>query len=468
MMESTEGNDTVVDRTRATPIDDERRGEDLPLSSRYRLLQCIARGGMGSVYLGVQRGAAGFERPVAIKRTHSYLLADPEIRDAILREAHNASAVRHPNVVSIDDVEEVDGELLLVMDYIDGGSLSQLLMAGKKMPMGVKLSVILDACAGLSAIHTAMDVRGRPLWLVHRDVSPQNILVGLDGAARITDFGIAKAATDPKRTAKTIRRGKFGYMAPEYLLTNTATQSSDIFALGVVLWEALAGRRLFKGESNVDTLRLTAAAEVPSLRAEDPAISIALEAVVRQALAQSPADRFRSMADFGCQLEAATQGLVAPRPEVIEHVLEVFGPRRSVHEATPSLSNTISLSDLEPIERSAVHSLSPSRPGAPADTVVMAVAGSTPTTRVHRAFRLEDMLAADATAAPLTPPPPPVVAPPVVAPPAAPTRRSRLRVAGMLAFVAFVVASTAALVYLGLSPDVPSSGAAGPPSAEAR
>jgi len=458
MMESTEGNDTVVDRTRVAPIDDERTGVELPLSSRYRLLQCIARGGMGSVYLGVQRGAAGFERPVAIKRTHSYLLADPEIRDAILREAHNASAVRHPNVVSIDDVDEVDGELLLVMDYIDGGALSQLLTAGTKMPLGVKLSVILDACAGLSAIHTAVDADGRPLGLVHRDVSPQNILVGLDGAARITDFGIAKAALDPKRTAMTMRRGKFGYMAPEYLLTNTATTSSDIFALGVVLWEALAGRRLFKGESNVDTLRLTAAAEVPSLRAEDPTISIALEAVVRKALAQSPADRFRSMADFGCQLEAATQGLVAPRPEVIEHVREIFGPRRSLHEVMRSHSNTLSVSDAEIIEHSAVHSLPPSRPGA-ADTVPLTVAGVTPTTRIHRAFRLEDAPAVEV--APPTPPP-------VVALPAAPPRRSRLRVVGLLAFVAFVVASTAALVYVGLSPDVPTSNAAGTASANAR
>lgn len=423
-------------------MDDERKSEDLPLSSRYRLLQCIARGGMGSVYLGVQRGAAGFERPVAIKRTHAYLLAAPEIRDTILREAHNASAVRHPNVVSIDDVEEVEGELILVMDYIDGGSFSQLLAADKKTSMGVKLSIILDACAGLSAIHAAVDAYGKPLGLVHRDVSPQNILVGLDGAARITDFGIAKAATDPKRTAKTMRRGKLGYMAPEYLLTNTATACADIFALGVVLWEALAGRRLFKGESNVDTIRLTVAAEVPSLRAKDPTISPQLEAVVRKALAQSPADRFHAMADFGRQLEAATQGLVAPRAEVIEHVHAVFGPRRSLHEAAPS--DTVSVSDTEIVERSAVHSLTPARPGA-GDTVLLPIPGAPPPTRVHRAFRLEDALAAKATAAILSPTP-------VEAPNAAPTAYARLKIAGMIVFVAFVVLSTAALAYVGLSP----------------
>src|SRR6478609_358583 len=132
------------------------RSKKLPSSSRYRLTGCIAKGGMGAVYLGVQRGAAGFERPVAIKRTHGHLLGTPERRQLILQEARNAAAVRHPNVVGIEDVEEVENELFLIMPYIDGSSLSDLLRAGQ-VPLGIAVSVIRDACAGLHAIHTATD-----------------------------------------------------------------------------------------------------------------------------------------------------------------------------------------------------------------------------------------------------------------------------------------------------------------------
>lgn len=430
--------------------EDEPKHRDLPPSSRYQLLHCIASGGMGAVYIGVQRGAAGFERPVAIKRTHAHLLAEPEIRDAILREARNASAVRHPNVVSIDDVDEVDGELLLVMDYIDGGSLSQLVTSDHEVPLGVKLSIVLDACAGLSAIHTARDAEDRPLGLVHRDVSPQNILVGLDGVARVTDFGIAKGAADPKRTSKMMRRGKLGYMSPEYLLSGTATMSSDVFALGVVLWEALARRRLFKGVDHIDTLRLTALAEVPSLRTINPDITTALDDVVRRALARSPADRFRSMAEFGFRLEAATQGLVCSRAEVAEHVLRVFGPRRSFADLAKFASaSAMELSGEDLVEDS--ESSSPKRPSVPVTAIVRTratthVTPTTPTARMHRAFRLEHALNDDVnTGAPGLAPtkrPDPI---------AVSGRRSHLELAALIIFVAAVIALTAVAAYSGLS-----------------
>lgn len=294
----------------------------LPESSRYRVTKLIASGGMGAIYVGVQRGAAGFERQVAIKRAHAHLLNDPEIRQTILAEAHHGSLVRHPNVVSIDDVEEVDGELLLVMDFIDGSSLSHLVRDGLPLPVRIATRVIFDACWGLDAIHTANDRLGRPLGLVHRDVSPQNILIGLDGVSRITDFGIAKGVRDPGRTGPTMRRGKFGYMAPEYIRHRLSTSHADMFALGIVFWEAIAGRRLFDGKTGIECVKLAAAAEIPSLCAIRSDVSPALDHFVAKTLAKDPHDRFASMAHMAEALEAVAGGRIATRAEVSAFVAE--------------------------------------------------------------------------------------------------------------------------------------------------
>jgi serine/threonine-protein kinase len=277
---------------------------------------------MGAVYLGAQRGDAGFERPVAIKRTHAHLLGTPERRQLILQEASNASAVRHPNVVPIEDIEEIDDELLLVMPYVDGRSLSELIKAGR-MPLGIVLSIVRDACSGLHAIHTALDPSGCPLGLLHRDISPQNILIGLDGVARIIDFGIAKSVRDPVRTSKQDRRGKFGYMAPEYLAFGTSTQSADIFAMGVVLWEALAGRRLWTGDFSPLSLKRLRDADVPLLAPEDDRIPVALDAVLQKALARTPEERFQTAAELGRALEEALPNVRGSRSDVAGRIAQL-------------------------------------------------------------------------------------------------------------------------------------------------
>lgn len=336
----------------------------LPSSSRYQVTRCIAKGGMGSVYVGVQRGAGGFARPVAIKRMHPHLLEDAEARNLILEEARLASAVRHPNVVSINDVEEVAGELLLVMDYIEGGSLSQLLARGGQVPMEVALRIVVDACAGIDAIHTAKDVQGIPLGLVHRDVSPQNILVGFDGVARVTDFGIAKSAASPKRTAKNVRRGKYGYMAPEYLKTGTITSHADLFAIGVLLWECLAGRRLFKGEDNAATIKLGMKAEVPSL-VDEVGISEELDAVIKRTLARAPEDRYRSAAELGAAIEHSARELIASRLEVTEYVRDVLRPKSVPPAPVPELPSASMPSATD--ESSGVVASLPPRNDAPSE-----------------------------------------------------------------------------------------------------
>jgi serine/threonine-protein kinase len=308
----------------------------LPASSRYRLAALIASGGMGSVYVGFRKGAS--RQPVAIKRALQDRACDPVVRSTILAEARHASSLRHPNVVSVDDVEEVDGELLLVMDYVEGATLADILASRKPLVPAVAYRIVLDACAALHAIHTASANDGTPLGLVHRDVSPHNVLVGIDGVARLTDFGIAKAASDATFTRRGRRRGKVGYMAPDYIASGKASPASDIFSLGVVLWEALARKRLFDAArpSDAMTCVMSAPIEPPSKLA--PAIGPAIDHVVLRALQRSPIARFATASELARALENAAPA-IASREEVSAVVEAVAADaileRRRLVLATP-------------------------------------------------------------------------------------------------------------------------------------
>lgn len=411
---------------------------------------------MGALYLGVQRGAAGFRRRVAIKRPHPHLLADETFRKMIVDEATHASIVRHPHVVSVDDVECLDGETLLVMNYVEGGSLSQLVSARAPLPAPIALRIAADIALALDAIHGAKSEEGAPLFLVHRDVSPQNILVGIDGVARLTDFGVAtsRAATP---TAAALR-GKVGYLAPECIADGAYGAATDIYALGVVLWECLTGARLFRSDTDVDSLRLASMARVRKPSAYVDELGIAIDDVVLRALARIPSDRFRTAAAFSEALELA--GELASRTEVGEFVQSVCGPeverrRRELRaleeEETPF-----------PLLRKKSDAKAPTSEG-----------------HLHAAFRLPDAEAtrsatplalADAAArtgdegayASLTFTPGNVPSVAMKLPvgytrgsqrPKAP--RSKVRVAAAVVFAAGVLAATAFLSYAGLSEDGP-------------
>lgn len=275
-----------------------------PSGTRYRILSRIATGGMGSIYLASQQGDAGFRRYVAVKRALPHLVEDPTFRRALLKEARLGSLVRHPNVVSVLDVEDQRGEILLVMEYVEGASLSELLQRPSQIPLPVIGRIIVDAAEGLDAIHACTDESGAPLSLVHRDVSPHNLLVGLDGITRVADFGIAQIC-GPTDTRSGLLRGKPSYMSPEYIETNEATPATDIFALGAVMWELLTGRRLFKGASDIQTIDRVRNAKVimPSLLRPD--VSIAIDNVVLKALERDPRKRFGSAAELALAVEEA-------------------------------------------------------------------------------------------------------------------------------------------------------------------
>lgn len=299
---------------------------ELRSSSRYRIVSRIANGGMGSVYMASQHGAAGFRRVVAIKRAFPHLLEDPGFRKLIASEARLASLVRHPNVVAVSDVEESDGELSIVMEYIEGVSLAELLRGDALLPLHLALRIVLDAAEGLEAIHTCADEAGRPLKLVHRDISPQNILVGVDGVARIADFGIAQTY-DNGATGSGVLRGKPAYMAPEYIETSVATPACDVFALAVIMWEALTRHRLFRAANDVETIDRVRAGVVPPPSRFNPLVTSDLDAVILRALAYDPGVRYPSAIAFGQALAAAGPLLpLKARAELGAQVRAVAGP----------------------------------------------------------------------------------------------------------------------------------------------
>lgn len=211
----------------------------------------IASGGMGRVELAVRK-EGGFERLFAVKRLHLQFASDPAVRDMFLDEARIAGLLRHPNVVHVVDVGRDSEGPFLVMEYVEGKSLSQILkhhaQHGAQLPLSVALELVAQIARGLHAAHRLTDAAGREVGLVHRDVSPQNVLVSYDGCARLADFGIAKASQRATRTQTGVLKGKYGYLSPEQLRFEEATQRSDLFSLGIVLYEALVNARVYPGK----------------------------------------------------------------------------------------------------------------------------------------------------------------------------------------------------------------------------
>jgi eukaryotic-like serine/threonine-protein kinase len=279
-------------------------------SSRYELLVKLASGGMATVYVGRIRGAVGFTRLVAIKRAHTHLLEKPAFKQMLVDEARLASHIHHPNVVAVQDVEEFGNKLHLVMDYVEGASLAELIAlgGGAAIPPRVAVRIALDAAAGLQAAHELTDEDGELLRIVHRDVSPHNILLGVDGMARIADFGIAKFSRSRVKTTTGSLKGKVGYMAPEYIDTGTLDARGDVFSLGVVVWEMFANRRLFRGATEVESLKKILAGDVPALTSVVAWMDPDLDDVLMTALDRSPAQRFATAGAFGKALEAAARG----------------------------------------------------------------------------------------------------------------------------------------------------------------
>lgn len=277
---------------------------------RYALFEQFAAGGMATVHFGRLDGAGGFARVVAVKRLLPHLVQNQEFTEMLLKEARLAARVRHPNVAATLDVVATKGDVLLVLDYVHGEALSTLCRSQAKekkeqlaLPIGV--SIVLDMLQGLAAIHDAVDEKGRSLSLVHRDVSPPNVLVGADGVARVLDFGIATALEHIEETAPERRKGKRGYMSPEQLRGERLTQRSDIFSAGIVIWELFAMRRLFPSDQEKEPGEAVLRGDYPRLSQFRPDVPAALDDIVMRALASDPAARFSSMRELAEAVEQA-------------------------------------------------------------------------------------------------------------------------------------------------------------------
>jgi serine/threonine-protein kinase len=263
---------------------------------------------MASIHLGKLVAPDGFSRLVAIKVLHP-LCADDEHHRMLLDEARLSARVRHPNVVQTLDVVHEDDRVCVVMEYVHGVDLATVRDAamelGARMPPGVASAILVGVLQGLHAAHEARREDGSALGLVHRDVSPQNVVVGVDGIARVLDFGVAKALHKDHVTAEGVVKGKVAYMAPEQLLGAVVTRQADIYAAGVVLWELLTGRRLFEDHMEVRLIGrvLTAAIHPPSELARG--IAPELDAVVLRSVAREQSDRFATAQEMANALAAA-------------------------------------------------------------------------------------------------------------------------------------------------------------------
>ncbi|HEY3452625.1 MAG TPA: protein kinase [Myxococcales bacterium] len=274
---------------------------------KYELLQCIAAGGMGEVFLAREVGQTGYEKVQVIKVLLPHLVKDPEFVRLFLDEARIAAQLNHPNIAAIYDLGQNDGSYFIAMEYVHGESLEvierQAWGRGRKVPLKVLARIVADAAAGLDYAHHASDPSGRPLRIIHRDISPQNVLVGFDGGVKIIDFGIAKAAGRSSQTRVGVVRGKIPYMSPEQAAGLRIDQRSDVFALGVVFFEMATGKRLFPYTNDLRTLALVTRCEVPRPSTLEPDVDAALEAVMLKTLAKDPVDRFQTAGELRAALE---------------------------------------------------------------------------------------------------------------------------------------------------------------------
>lgn len=325
---------------------------------RYRVLGPLGVGGMASVYLAVAEGAAGFSREVALKVLHPHLLGDPHLVAQFLTEARIAAKIRHPNVVPVTDVEQDRSWAYLVMDFVEGASLAELRRAARAsggVPGRIWGRWLADALSGLHAAHELRDERGMPLGLVHRDFSPQNILIGRDGTARLSDFGVVKVSSSDQRTQSGIVKGKINYMSPEQVRGESLDRRCDVWAAGVLAWELVTGRRLRKHKDDVQSLLEIVSGDPPRASTLVPDVDPALDDLIASALTTDLEQRCPSAATLRSRILAAFGTTLADTHECAEWAesvaAELFESRKNKLRAARSLRDQLdSLFDASELE----------------------------------------------------------------------------------------------------------------------
>ncbi len=282
----------------------------------YVLLKKIGRGGMAELFLARQVGVAGFERVLAIKRILPHLTEDPEFVEMFVNEAKIAAQITHPNVVQIFDFGTITGTYYIAMEYVMGKSLAAVLSAGKErgqwIPVHQAVQITAKIASGLDHAHRGQTMSGQPLGIIHRDISPQNILLGYNGDVKLVDFGIAKAASSSTHTQTGMIKGKLAYLSPEQAWGKPVDHRADVFSLGIVLHEMLTGQRLFKAENEIATLERVRTATVPPPSSLNPLVATALDPIVLKALTKNPDDRYPTAQAFQDALDGHLLTLGSP------------------------------------------------------------------------------------------------------------------------------------------------------------
>jgi hypothetical protein len=280
---------------------------------KYTLIARLATGGMGEIFLARLQGVAGFEKIVVIKRVLPHLAGEDRFIAMLLDEARIAARLSHPNICQVQELGEVEGEYYIAMEYLEGVTMADLLRRlskqGQVMEARVAVAMVTQACEGLHAAHELVDRAGQPTNLVHRDVSPSNVFITTAGMVKILDFGIAKTPDRLSRTRTGAVKGKWAYMSPEQILRQPLDRRSDIFSLGIVLFESLTGWRLFHHPSEYQICRAITETDAPSIRNFQPALPETLAEVVAKALSRDPAQRFVTARDMSKALLDASAAL---------------------------------------------------------------------------------------------------------------------------------------------------------------
>ncbi len=326
---------------------------------KYTLIGKLGHGGMAEVNLAVADGKGGFRKLVVIKRLHGHLAMEPGFIDMFLDEARLAARLNHPHCVQTHEVGEWQGNHFLAMEYLDGQGLERLLrMSGQKdapVPIDVGVRIISDALDGLAYAHELTDFDGSPLCVVHRDVSPQNIFITYNGVVKLLDFGIAKAATHVVETRTGVIKGKYAYIAPEQALAGEVDHRADIWSMGVVLWEVLTGRRLFKSVNELATLHETLQGVIKPPSAHRPEVPPGLDAIAMRALTREVKDRYQSAQEMKDELDRWLTSFPKPagRSQIARIMRDRFGEVIDTHKETLAQC----LSGAMPVTASGFHQL---------------------------------------------------------------------------------------------------------------
>jgi eukaryotic-like serine/threonine-protein kinase len=379
LLRSAPANVSVV----STPLTARRFG-------RYELLGRMAQGGMADIYLAQQVAEAEIRRHVVIKCIRPCVSAHEHFLRMFLREARVALHLKHPHICHVYDFGRVGEHFFLAMEWVEGASLLELLRRafedGPCLPVPVVLRVVADVAEALDYVHRLRDGQGQRLGVVHRDVSPQNVVIGWDGAVKLLDFGVARVQAEASHTLAGTVAGKFGYMAPEQCREERLDGRCDVFALGIVLFEALVGRRLYQRKNDYETMKAILEEPPPSLRECRPSLPEELGHILQRTLAKAPDERYSTAGELALALHQhmARQGALAPPTRVADVMHAYFG--EEIRRGMPALETDTDL--LRALPQADLPAESPWCHGPIIASVLHAprvlLPGSSPRTRVVR------------------------------------------------------------------------------------